>query len=286
MILGGWTTGIRVAFAAMLAAASMPSSSNVITSALTIDGIGARPRLADVQIRHGRIVKIGRVVPRRGEAIVRGTGLVLAPRFIDTHSHHDRGLTADRLATAAVAQGLTTIIVGQDGPAVRPLAPCFEQFARNPGAVNVASYAGHNSLRAEILGHDSARPASSAEHARMAELLQKDMVAGALGLSTGLEYDPGRSSDSSEIQALATVSARAGGRYISHLRSEDRDLWAAIDEIIAIGNATRHPVQISHAKLALLPRWGQADRLLAKRWADERPTGARPGKIIRRGQTS
>jgi N-acyl-D-amino-acid deacylase len=96
----------------------------------------------------------------------------------------------------------------------------------------------------------------------MRELLETELRAGALGLSTGLEYDPGIFSARSEVVELAKVAARAGGRYISHVRSEDRDFWAAIDEIVAIGREAKIPVQISHIKLAMRSLWGKTDRLL------------------------
>ena len=96
----------------------------------------------------------------------------------------------------------------------------------------------------------------------MRELLEQEMRAGALGLSSGLEYDPGIFSARSEVVDLARVAAAAGGRYISHVRSEDRYFWDAIDEIIAIGREAKLPVQVSHMKLAMRSLWGQADRLL------------------------
>jgi N-acyl-D-amino-acid deacylase len=112
------------------------------------------------------------------------------------------------------------------------------------------------------MGEDFRRVARPDELARMRVLLERELKAGALGLSTGLEYDPGIFSARSEVVDLAKVAAAAGGRYISHIRSEDRDFWDAIDEIVAIGREAKLPVQISHVKLAMLGLWGQADRLL------------------------
>src|SRR2546426_10349747 len=97
---------------------------------------------------------------------------------------------------------------------------------------------------------------------KMEEVLRSEMTAGVLGLSTGLEYDPGIYSSRSEVVALAKVAASAGGRYISHIRSEDRTEWQAIDEIIAIGREARMPVQVSHIKLAMRGLWGAADKLI------------------------
>jgi N-acyl-D-amino-acid deacylase len=130
--------------------------------------------------------------------------------------------------------------------------------------VNVASYVGHNTLRGRTLGEDYKRVAAPAEVEAMAKLVRSEMEAGALGLSTGLEYDPGIYSDRNEIIALARVAATSGGRYISHIRSEDRAFWEAIEEILAIGRETRMPVQISHVKLAMRKLWGQSAALIER----------------------
>jgi N-acyl-D-amino-acid deacylase len=129
--------------------------------------------------------------------------------------------------------------------------------------VNVASYSGHNSLREAAMGPDYKREANAAEIEKMRQLLAADMQAGALGLSTGLEYDPGIYSAKDEVLTLAAEAARHGGRYISHIRSEDRYLWEALDEIVEIGRRNHMPVQLSHAKLGMVDWWGQADRFLA-----------------------
>jgi len=114
------------------------------------------------------------------------------------------------------------------------------------------------------MGKDFRRHATPAEVARMEKLVEQGMRDGALGFSTGLEYDPGIFSDPEEVLALARVAARFGGRYISHVRSEDRNFWPAIDELLRIGKETGMPVQVSHIKLAMRSLWGQADRLLAR----------------------
>ncbi|MEO8452192.1 MAG: amidohydrolase family protein, partial [Gemmatimonadota bacterium] len=195
---------------------------------------------------------------------VDGAGKALAPGFIDTHSHDDAHLSAHRDALSAVSQGITTVIVGQDGGASMPLGRLWDTLGKAPVALNVASYAGHNSIRSAVLGENFRRKATAKEVDSMAVLLRHEMGAGALGLSSGLEYDPGIYSDPSEVLALAKVAADSGGRYISHIRSEDRWFWQAIDEIITIGRVAKLPVQVSHMKLAMRPLWGQADSLLAK----------------------
>ncbi|MEJ0029916.1 MAG: hypothetical protein WDO15_05910 [Bacteroidota bacterium] len=161
-----------------------------------------------------------------------------------------------------VSQGVTTIVVGQDGGSNTPLKDYFQLRTDSPTAVNIASYSGHNTLRDKVMGDDFKRHASQQEIDSMIVLLRADMDAGALGLSTGLEYDPGIYSEESEVLALAKVLPEYQGRYISHIRSEDRYFWKALDEIIKIGKETKAPVQISHIKLAMTTLWGKADSVI------------------------
>ena len=242
--------------------AGMPAATT-ITHVQIIDGTGSPACSGAVRILDDRIVAVGEIVPERGDAVVDGRGLVLAPGFIDTHSHHDSGLDRQPSALAAVSQGITTIVAGQDGEHPLPLSAAMAELERAPPAINVAFYAGHGSIRAAVMKDDFRRPATTAEVEAMARLLRRELDAGALGLSTGLEYDPGIYSDRTEILALAKVSAEAGGRYISHIRSEDRQFWEAIDELLTIGREARLPVQVSHMKLAMTSLWGQSARLLA-----------------------
>ncbi len=232
-----------------------------ITNVRIIDGSGGPERSGAVRIVGDSIVAVGEVTPARGDSIVDGGGLVLAPGFIDTHSHHDWGLDRTPDALAAVSQGITTIIAGQDGGHPMPVAAAMDSLTRNPPALNVAFYAGHGTIRSAVMGDDFKRPARAEEVDSMRRLLERELAAGALGLSTGLEYDPGINSDRSEVMALAKVAAAAGGRYISHIRSEDRWFFEAIDEIIAIGREAKLPVQISHLKLAMISLWGRTDSL-------------------------
>ncbi len=251
---------------ACLALAAAPSrggsSATLIVNASVLDGSGAPARHVDVRIDGGRIVAVGQLSPASGDAIVDAGGLTLAPGFIDTHSHHDHGLLDHRDALAAVSQGITTIVAGQDGSSNFPLADFFGRLEAQPAAVNVASYVGHGTIRARVLGDDFSRPSTSGELDRMRGLVHEEMASGALGLSTGLEYDPGIFATPDEVLDLARAAAAEGGRYISHIRSEDRDFWQALDEVIAIGRTTGMPVQVSHLKLAMRSLWGQGDKLI------------------------
>ncbi|MDP2958778.1 MAG: D-aminoacylase [Longimicrobiales bacterium] len=250
--------------AATLAACAPAADTTLITDVRIVDGTGAAARNGAVRLDGDRIVEVGELRARRGEQIVEGGGLVLAPGFIDTHSHHDRGLLEAPDALAAVSQGVTTVVVGQDGGSVQPLAELFARVEATPPAVNVASFSGHGTLRRQVMGDDYRRPATDAEVEAIAALLKADMDAGSLGLSTGLEYASGMDATTEEVIALARVAGAAGGRYMSHLRSEDRGLFEAVDEIIRIGREADIPVQVSHMKLAMKSLWGRADELLAR----------------------
>lgn len=240
------------------------SASTLIVGADVYDGTGRAARRVSVRIVDDKIAAIGRLRQRPGERVVRAHGLALAPGFIDSHSHHDRGDYADRSMPSLLAQGITTIVIGQDGESSAPFAELASRFAARPTSVNVAAYTGHGYLRESVMGTDFKRAATSAQVQQMQRLLEADLTAGSLGVSTGLEYDPGIYSHTSEILALAHTAARSGARYISHMRSEDVDLDKAVDELLDIGARTGAPVQISHLKIGLVDRWGGAKALLAR----------------------
>ncbi|MDE2805547.1 MAG: D-aminoacylase [Gemmatimonadota bacterium] len=246
------------------------AESFLVRGATVVDGTGSSGFLGSVRVEGGVIAEVAAddaddaLSPKEGEPVHDGGGLVLAPGFIDTHSHHDGGLLDELTALAAVSQGITTIVAGQDGGSRFPIADYFAELEATPAAVNVASYVGHGTLRREIMGDDFRREATAEEVVAMQMLLGIELASGALGLSTGLEYDPGIYSSTDEVVALAETAAALGGRYISHMRSEDRALHEAIEETIEIAERARLPVQISHFKLAARGLWGQAADVLAR----------------------
>lgn len=245
-----------------------------IVGATIVDGTGAPGYIGSVMIQGDGIADVRRGVhePMPQERRIDGTGLALAPGFIDSHSHHDRGLLEHTDAMGAVSQGITTIVVGNDGGSPFPLADFFRRVGEAEAAVNVASYAGHGTIRREVMGDDFRREATPGEVDAMRRLLRQELEAGALGLSTGLEYDPGIYSSTDEVIALAREASVAGGRYITHMRSEDRALFDAVDETIRIGREAGIPVQIGHMKLAMKSLWGRSDELIA-RLEEARRTG-------------
>jgi N-acyl-D-amino-acid deacylase len=236
--------------------------STLIRDVLIVDGTGAAPRTGSVRIRGDHIVVVGQLKLEPGDRLIEGHGLALAPGFIDAHSHHDLGIEKQPSALAATTQGVTTIVVGQDGSSHYPLSGYFRRLERSPVALNIASYSGHGTIRAAVMGKDYRRVANASEITRMKAMLRADMKAGALGLSSGLEYDPGLYASESEVIELARTAAAFGGRYISHVRSEDRGLWKAVNELLDIGRIANLPVELSHAKVAMVPLWGQAPKML------------------------
>jgi N-acyl-D-amino-acid deacylase len=244
-------------------------TSTLISNAEIHDGSGSEPYHAAVRIDGDRIVEIGEIEALEGEFVVDALGLALSPGFIDTHSHHDSGLQEYRHMPGVLSQGVTLIVRGADGSSDSdgqhlPQGEFNATFERSPAAVNVASFSAHNSIRYAVMGDDSRRPATSDEIAAMAVLVEADMNNGAIGLSTGLEYEPGIFSETEEIIELAKVAASFGGRYMSHVRDEDDLQMDAFDEVIRIGREAELPVHISHIKLADKEFWGTTDTVIEK----------------------
>ncbi|MBL7806608.1 MAG: serine hydrolase [Saprospiraceae bacterium] len=236
----------------------------LITNVQVIDGTGIPARAASVRILDETIEAVGALNPYPGEIVVDGQGKVLAPGFIDTHSHL-AGSTEDYPeALAALNQGVTTIVSGQDGYGSW-IDSIQVQLARKPIAINIATYTGQTALREMVMGGSDQleRSATQQEIDQMKVILRQEMKKGSLGLSTGLEYAGAYFSTHDEVIQLAKVTAEEKGRYISHLRSEDIALKEAISEIIEIGRQAKLPVQISHFKIALKDDWGTAPQLLA-----------------------
>lgn len=253
-----------VAFLAFaVAAPSSQSTSFVITGAQIADGTGAPLAAGAVRVEGDTITAVGRVTPRPGETVVDGTGLVLAPGFIDTHNHSTEGLEKEPAAVTQVSQGITTLAVGQDGSSPWPLKDYIGRLRASPPAVNVVVFAGHATIRREVMGADYRRPARTAEVARMKSLVAQAMTEGAFGLSSGLEYEVGSYSSIEEVVEMARAAGERGGMYISHIRDEADLTMDAVKEAIAIGERGRLPVQITHIKLGTVGVWGKAKEVVA-----------------------
>ena len=239
------------------------AGSFLIVGARVVDGTGAEPRAANVRVTGGRISAVGHLSPRKGEAIIDGSGRVIAPGFIDVHNHSTRGVESDPLAESQVSQGITTLLVGQDGSSPIPIAAYLDERRKNPAAVNVATCVGHAAVRSRVMGDDYKRAARPDEVTRMEALVDQAFKDGALCLSSGLEYEVGGYGTTDEIVALARVAARHHGFYISHIRDEADKALESMRELIAIGERAHLPVQNTHIKVGTLGVWGKAPEAIS-----------------------
>src|SRR5215216_4884014 len=239
----------------------------VILGATLIDGSGRAPlRNSAIVLKGDSIVAVGRRgrvrIPREAR-VIDARGLVVSPGFIDAHNHSDRGFTTDPSAASQVSQGITTVVVGQDGGSPFPVGEYLAGLDKNPIALNVLTFVGHATVRSRVMGDDTNRRATPAEIEKMRQMVQQAMREGAIGLSTGLEYETGKPASTEEVITLARAASAFGGMYISHIRDEADKTFEALNEAIQIGREARLPVQISHIKLGSVAVWGRAQEAVA-----------------------
>lgn len=239
----------------------------VILGATLIDGSGRAPiKDSVVVIRGDSVIAAGRrnqVKVPRDARVIDARGMVVAPGFIDAHNHSDRGFATDPSAASQVSQGITTVVIGQDGGSAFPIGEYLAGLDKNPIALNVLTFVGHATVRSRVMGEDTNRHATPAEVERMKQLVEQAMRDGAIGLSSGLEYETGKPASTDEIIALAHVASAFDGIYISHIRDEADKTFEALNEAIQIGREARLPVQISHIKLGSVAVWGRAGEAVA-----------------------
>jgi N-acyl-D-amino-acid deacylase len=233
-------------------------ASTVIINAQVADGTGAALRRESVRITDDRISALGNFKPAPGDEVIDAKGLVLAPGFIDIHNHSTEGLDRDPLATTQIAQGITTVLLGADGDSPWPIGSWLEERRGKPVAMNLAVAVGHATVREQILQKDFRRVSRPTEVAAMAKLVEQGMNEGAIGLSSGLEYDVASYSTTEEMVEVAEAAAKHGGFYMTHIRDEADRSFEALREEIAIGQRARIPVQHSHIKLGTVKVWGKA----------------------------
>jgi N-acyl-D-aspartate/D-glutamate deacylase len=278
----GLTAALVLAILVVAARAQDRPFDLLIRGGRIVDGTGAPWYVADVGIRDGRIVSIGRLArtdrldPQAATRTIDATGLVVAPGFIDMMGQTAAPFLKDP-ATAAnlLSQGITTINAGEgdsDAPldgadAARAGWKTMREFLDKLDAagmpINMVQTIGHTRVREMVVGSVD-RPATPAELERMKALVREAMEAGAIGVSTALIYPPAVYAPESEIAALAGASAPYGGRYFSHMRNEGPRLLEAIDEALRIGQAAKVPVHIFHLKTAGQANWGKMDLALAR----------------------
>lgn len=282
MLRRGWTRReVIAAMAAVPAALVLPGALAAAVSpgngggllfrdVLLVDGTGTPGRHTDVLVRGDRVARIGAVPASeaKGLRVVEGGGRVLAPGFIDLHTHGD---PLESAYTPFLAMGVTTVLLGQDGGspslpgegrAADSLAAWMDAMDRGTPDVNVATLSGHGALRRRAGIDDGTRRPSEAELARLQAILDADLRAGAFGMSTGLEYVPGRYAETRELASLGPVIARHDGVAMSHMRNEDvgavRD---SIRELVAASGPAR--AHVSHLKMVYGKGEAQAEGLLA-----------------------
>ncbi len=258
----------------------------VIRNGRIIDGTGEAPRDGHLAVSGGRIVAVG-AVAGRGDVELDAGGCVVAPGFIDVHTHDDAAAVRDPRVDFKIMQGVTTDVVGNCGAGVAPANDAFRGYYRTGmapilgdsdlpwrttaeyfaavdaarPACNVAAYVPHGVLRYNVMGTARREP-DATELQEMRDLLEEGMRAGAIGMSTGLVYVPGTFARTEELVELAKVAARYGGIYGSHIRNESDRLLEAVGEAISIGEQAGCGVQISHHKAAGAAFFGMTKRSL------------------------
>jgi N-acyl-D-amino-acid deacylase len=252
----GLAAGLAAGVAAGAAVAAAPASYDlVITNARLVDGTGAAARAGvDVGVRAGRIARVGRIAATDAGPRLDATGLVLAPGFIDVHTHAD-DVARKPLAENFIRMGVTSIVAGNCGSSALRVAEALDEIRDETVAVNFATFIGHNTVRAAVMGH-AARDPSLPEARAMQVLVFKGLAEGAVGFSTGLQYVPGVYAQANEIIELARVAANEGGIYATHMRNEGTDLAGAVAESIRVIRRVDMPLQISHLKVDSPSAWG------------------------------
>jgi N-acyl-D-aspartate/D-glutamate deacylase len=255
---------------AMLGGAAPPERVDLIIRGGTVYTGSDAPFVGDVAVSGDRIRAVGPRLSYQAERIVDASGMIVAPGFIDPHTHVGEQLAdADartRLIPAFLMQGVTTAFIGNDGGGDPDLASVLGSARRRPVGINYAAYVGFGSVRHAVIG-DADRPPTADELARMRQMVASAMCQGALGLSTGLFYAPQSFATTTEVAALAREAGARGGVYDSHLRDESSysiGLAAAVDEAIAIGREGRLPVHIAHIKALGVDVHGQAPDIIAR----------------------
>jgi N-acyl-D-aspartate/D-glutamate deacylase len=263
----------------------MLSCDTLIQKANVLDGSGSASEVLDVAIRDGRICEVGPSLHYKAGTALDAEGMVLAPGFIDTHTHDDTSVIRDPQMLAKLSQGVTTVIVGNCGICAAPVKlqgdppdpmnllgdagafryPTFASYVsaldEARPAVNVGALVGHTALRNNHMDRLD-RIATEEEIEGMREQLREALDAGALGLSSGLAYASANAASTEEVLALAQPLASAGAIYVTHMRTETEAILDAMNETFEIGRQSKVPVIISHLKCAGIANWGRSDEVL------------------------
>lgn len=229
----------------------------LITGGKIVDGSGNSWFYGDVGIKDGKVAAVGNLIHARATRTIDATGLIVAPGFIDVHTHIETNDLQVPSAPNFLFDGVTSVVTGNCGGSNTDIAGYFGRLDSVRIGINVATLIGHNSVRRAVMG-DAQRDPSSGEQKEMESLVAQAMQEGAVGLSTGLIYVPGTYSKTSEVIGLAKAAAKYNGVYASHIRDEGDHVTDAIEEAVNIGRVNKMPVEISHFKVTYKPNWGRS----------------------------
>lgn len=237
--------------------AQNPPYDLLLKNGRVVDGTGSPWYRADVAIKGDAIVRIAPSISESSARVIDVRGQVIAPGFIDIHSHARRGIFEVPTADNDVHMGVTTVIEGPDGGSPVPLAPFFARLDSLQKSINIGSFIGQGSVRSAVIGEVN-RKATPDEIEKMKALVEQGMQDGAFGLSSGLFYVPGTFTPTEEVIELARVAGRLGGIYISHMREEASRVVQSVEETIRIGEEGALPTQVTHHKVVGPANWGRS----------------------------
>jgi len=237
--------------------AQTPAYDIVIKHARIVDGTGSPWYRGDIGIRGDAIAKIAPSITAPAAKTIDANGQVVAPGFIDIHTHARRGIFEVPTADNYIRQGVTTLIEGPDGSSPLPIKPFFERLIATRFTPNFALFVGQGTIRDQIIGSIN-RKATPDEIDKMRVLVRQGMEDGAFGLSSGLFYVPGTFTPTAEVIELAKVAGSMGGIYISHMRDEASNVTKSVEETIEIGEKGGLPTQVTHHKIIGKGNWGKS----------------------------
>lgn len=254
-------------FLALSVVAADPIAADIVLRGGTIyDGNNSEATIGDVAIKGERIVAVGKFEVAGSPRSIDCQGLVVAPGFIDLHSHSDSGIVQEKTRSNAnfLMQGCTTVVTGNCGSGPVDVGAYYKKIDADGAGTNVLHLLPHGSLRNQVMKGDKNRPPSPEELTKMRELADRAMLDGACGMATGLIYTPGSFSKTDELVAIAEIVSKHGGIYASHIRNEGSQLLESLAEILKIGREAKLPVHVSHIKVSGRSNWGLAPDAIAK----------------------